>query len=187
MTQSGAYQQISWEVLNEELILEHPFVTIAMEQVRLPDGRTISDWPKIYTHDFVNALILNEANEALILEGYKHGTGRVSWQIMGGYIEPGEDPLTAVRRELLEETGLTSDEWSYLGSFIVDPNRHIGVGHFFCAQNAQQVTEPNHNDLEAFEIKWVSLKELHYALLDGRIAAVTYATAISLALLTVLK
>jgi ADP-ribose pyrophosphatase len=177
----------SWDVLDTNMVLEHPFVTVAMETVRLPDGQTIPDWPKIYTNDYVNALILNEANEALVLEGYKHGNGRITWQIMGGYIEPAEDPLTAVQRELLEETGYQTEDWTYLGSYIVDPNRHVGVGHFFCAQKVRLTAEPCHSDLEDFAVKWVPLKELRYALLDGRIAAISHAITVSLALLTILK
>ncbi len=186
MTDMGAGQS-NWEVLDSESVLEHPFVSIAMETVRLPDGQTVPEWPKIYTNDYVNALIVNEANEALILEGYKHGSGRIAWQTMGGYIESEEDPLTAVQRELIEETGYHADEWYYLGSYIVDPNRHVGVGHFFCAQKARLITSPNHNDLEGFKLKWVPLLDLRYALLDGRIAALSHAITVSLSLLTILK
>lgn len=176
-----------WKVLSSTAMIEHSFVTVAMEEVQLPDGQVIPDWPKIYTQDYVNAMVVNKANEALVLEGYKHGAGRITWQIVGGYLEPGEDPLTAVQRELLEETGYETKDWSYLGSFVVDPNRHIGIGHFFCAQNVEQVAEPDSGDLEEYEMKWVPLKELRYALLDGRLAAVSYATTVALAMLTILK
>src|SRR5690606_2839765 len=33
------------------------------------------------------------------------------WQFPQGGIDPGQDPLTAARRELKEETGVTSAEW----------------------------------------------------------------------------
>lgn len=174
-----------WEVLKNELVLEYPFMTVSIEQVRLPNGQIVPDWPKVHTRDYVNALVLNEAGEALILEGYKHGTGWSSWQVLGGYLEEGEDPMTAVQRELLEETGYSSDQWLYLGSYVIDANRHVGVGHFFCALNAHPVAEPNHDDLEDFELKWIPLRELKYALLDGRIAVISYAINISLALLLV--
>lgn len=186
MAYSGA-DEAGWHVLHTNTVLEHPFVTIAMETVQLPGGQTISDWPKIYTNDYVNALVLNEAHEALVLEGYKHGHGRVIWQTMGGYIAAGEDPLTAVQRELVEETGFHTEDWAYLGSYIVDPNRHVGVGHFFCAQGARRILEPHSQDLEQFTIRWVPLPELRHALLDGRIAALSHAITVSLALLTILK
>lgn len=174
-----------WEVLERRSVLEHPYVTVAMEQVRLPDGKIIANWPKIYTCDYVNAAVFNEAGEAMIIEGYKHGMGSSSWQVMGGYLEKDEDPFTAVKRELLEETGYCSDDWFYMGSYVIDANRHVGVGHFFCALNARQVAQPNNDDLEAYQVKWVSSRELRHALLDGRIAAISYAIAISLALLTI--
>lgn len=174
-----------WAVLKKQAVLEHPFVTVAMEQVCLPNGEVIPDWPKIYTRDYVNAIVFNDAGEAMVLEGYKHGVGSSSWQVLGGYLEDGEDPMTAVQRELLEETGYCTDDWLYLGSYVVDANRHVGVGHFFCGRNVQQVAQPASSDMEAAAIHWVSLRDLRLALLDGRIAVVSYAVNIALAMLLV--
>jgi ADP-ribose pyrophosphatase len=175
----------AWEVLHQETVFNHAFMSVAMETVRLPDGTIIEDWPKVYTRDYVNALVFNEAGEALILEGYKHGNGQSNWQMVGGYLEEGEDPVTAVKRELLEETGHSCKKWFYLGSYVVDANRHVGIGHFFCAQGAQPITEINHGDLEEMTLKWVSFKELKYALLDGRISVISYAMTVALSMLLV--
>lgn len=177
----------NWHILKREMVLEHPFVSVSMEQVSLPTGQVIMDWPKIFTRDYVNALVLNEAGEAMIIEGYKHGNGWSGWQVVGGYLEDGEDPYSAVQRELLEETGFASDNWYYLGSYTVDANRHVGVGHFFFAMNAQHLAEPNHEDLEEFVIKWVTVKDLKCALVDGRIGTISYAANIALALLMLEK
>jgi ADP-ribose pyrophosphatase len=172
-----------WVELGSRTVLDHPYVKVEMREVQLPDGRVIGDWPIIHTKDYINALVLNEQGQALILEGYKHALGRSSWQVLGGYLEEGEEPLGAAKRELLEETGYAADDWRHLGSFIMDPNRYTGLGHFFLARNARKVATADHDDLEEFAIRWLTIEELQTAVLDGRVGAVSYALNISLGLL----
>ncbi len=136
--------------------------------------------------DYVNALILNESEEALILPTADLFSGRICWQLLSGGIEQGEDPLTAVQRLLHIHTGYATNDWTYLSSYFSDSCGHEGVGHFFCAQKVKPTTAfipPT----TAASPQWISLKEIRYALLDGRIASISHATTISLALLTILK
>ena len=35
------------------------------------------------------------------------------WNGVGGHVEPGEQPLDAMRREFLEETGMAVDDWEH--------------------------------------------------------------------------
>lgn len=171
-----------WEVLKSESILEHPLLTVSLEHVRLPDGQIISDWPKVQGRDTVNATIFNETGHVMVSETYKHGAGWVSWQVVTGYIEGDEDPMTAVKREL-EKTGYTSDDWIYIGSFVADAHQHVGVGHFFSTRSIEPL--PNMAALQRDKkIKWVTLQELRHALVDGRLATINSAMCISLALLT---
>ena len=174
-----------WTVLSQHQVIDNPYVSVTMQEVRLTDGRVIPDWPYVHTRDYVNALVIDNQNRALVLEGYKHGLGRSSWQVVGGYLELGEDPLIAMQRELLEETGYVAEGWSELGSFVVDANRHVGVGTFFLATGAKRVAEPDHDDLEHFEIRWVALSELKEALFDGRVGLISYAMNIAAGLLAI--
>lgn len=173
----------SWQVLGEKRILKHPYVDVVFQKIRLPGGQIIPDWPIIQTRDYVNAMVVDGAGKALILEGYKHGHGSSSWQVLGGYLEVGEEPIQAVKRELLEETGYSSDDWRHLGSYTVDANRHVGTGHFFLARGVQKISEPDYDDLEQFVVRWVLLDDLRQALFDGQVAIASYAINIALGLL----
>ena len=48
--------------------------------------------------------------------GNEPGIGR--WDIPGGFLEEGEHPLDALRRELLEETGLEIEPLDLLGIWM---------------------------------------------------------------------
>jgi mutator protein MutT len=52
----------------------------------------------------VAAIVINENNEILLLDHVLRPGA--SWGIPGGFIEHGEQPADAVRRELYEETGI---------------------------------------------------------------------------------
>lgn len=50
-------------------------------------------------------LILSEYNGKILLSRHRK---RSTWETQGGHIEPGETPLDAAKRELYEESGVSS-------------------------------------------------------------------------------
>jgi hypothetical protein len=146
--------------------------------------------PPIYLQDYIIALVLNEAREAMVWEWQKPGGG-THWQMMERLLLPDEDPFTAVQQALLDQTGRQTNQWSYLGSHVVDTSQPVGVGYFFCAQRTHQIVETaqRRQMLNGHQLcrKWVSLADLRYALLDGRLAMTRHALTVSLSLLTIFK
>jgi len=58
----------------------------------------------------VGGLVWNADNRILLVANRRRD-GRVEWTPPGGVVDPGEDPVGALDRELLEETGLVVDAW----------------------------------------------------------------------------
>ena len=180
-TKSNQHNPEHWQVVAErEVFIQKPWMRISVQDINLPDGRLIENFGKIQLPDYISVFAQTPDGRVLVERQYKHGVGFVSMNVPAGMVEPGEDPLKAAQRELKEETGYVCDQWTSLGSFVGNGNYGCGKGHFFLAQNAVKVTDPDSGDLEEMEILLLTIEELLQALSSKKIAATGAVAAISL-------
>ena len=148
----------------------------------MPDGRIIDDYYQVRTKDFA-LIVASTVNGEIIMERhYRHGVRGTTCTLPAGGVEPGEDPLEAAKRELLEETGYVSDAWQRLGSFVVSINYGCGTAHIFKAEDARRITEPDSKDLEEMEILCMKPGEVIGLIKRGELSSISSAAAIGLAL-----
>jgi ADP-ribose pyrophosphatase len=172
-----------WKTRHRRIILNHSkFLTVEAHTVELPDGRVIDDWPWVITPDYVNVAAITEAGAFLCFRQTKYSLEGTSLAVAGGYLEPGEEPLAAAKRELLEETGYAAPDWVELGHYQVDGNRGAGRAHLFLARGAHPVAEINADDLEEQQLLHLSRAEVEAALMAGEFKLLPWATVIALAL-----
>jgi 8-oxo-dGTP pyrophosphatase MutT (NUDIX family) len=172
-----------WTTRSRRTLLDlSPWLSVEERVVELPDGRVIEDWPWVESREFANVVAVTEGGDFLLFRQTKYAVERATLGPVGGYLDPGEAPLDAARRELLEETGYEAAEWRSLGRYVVDGNRGCGVGHLYLARGARKVAEPNADDLEEQELVLLTRAEVEEALVAGELEVLSWAATLALAL-----
>ena len=172
-----------WKTLSRQVLLDYSkYLVVEKHTVELPDGRVISDWPWVVTPDYINVVPVTAEGEFLCFRQTKYGVDGPSLAPVGGYLEPGEEPLAAAQRELLEEMGHQAPEWTSLGHYRVDGNRGAGTAYFFLARGARCVAERDADDLEEQELLCLSRAQVKAALVAGEFKLLPWATIMALAL-----
>ena len=172
-----------WEVLEEQqLLAAAPWLDVYLQKVRLPDGRVIDDYYRVRLPEYVIVVALTTGDRVLLLRGYRHGVGRVTVGVVGGLMEPGEEPLATARRELLEETGYSGGRWTALGSHVPHSNYGCGRAHLFLARGVERTADACSGDLEQTEVLEVTRQRCLELLGAGEISSLSNVAALALAL-----
>jgi ADP-ribose pyrophosphatase len=172
-----------WKTKRREPLLSFgKFLTVERHAVELPDGRVIDDWPWLVTPDFVNIVVVTKEGHYAFFRQVKYAIEGETLAVIGGYIEPGEDPLTAAQRELREETGYHAEEWVAMGSYRVDTNRGAGMAYLFLAREAVAKAETTADDLEEQHLVLLERQQVEQAIKQGEFKGLPWAAAVALAL-----
>ena len=112
-----------WETI--ERLEQTSFRVFDVETVRRRSPRTarIAPYQIIHSQPWCNIIALTPEDEVVMVEQYRHGIDDYTLEIPGGMVDPGEDPVDAAVRELLEETGYAGDPAIHLST--VHPNPAI--------------------------------------------------------------
>ncbi|MBC7931996.1 MAG: NUDIX hydrolase [Rubrivivax sp.] len=107
-------KQNPWGVLSTRVVYDNPWIRVREDAVIHPNGEEGIYGIVHYKNIAVGVLAI--ADDHIYLVGqYRYPLGRYSWEIPEGGCAAGEEPLSAARRELEEETGLCARVWRKLG------------------------------------------------------------------------
>lgn len=172
-----------WKTLSKETILKpNKFLKVEKHVVKLPDGQIIPDWTWLTIPSAVIVLSRTEVGQFLCFRQIKYAVEGITLAPVGGMLEPGEEPLIAAKRELLEETGYQASEWVSFGGYVLDPNRGIATIHLFLALNAQKAAEPIKDDLEDQVLLFLSQGEVEDAYQKGAFKILSWSAVVAMSL-----
>ena len=131
----------TWKLEGEKPISDCKVFKTVARRFSHPDGRRddfyinlCSDWVQ------VAALAKNESGKlcAVMVNQFRFGVQKTSWEFPGGVMEYGESPQEAAKRELLEETGYGSESAGEISSFSPNPAIQNNLAHFVVMENCKK-------------------------------------------------
>lgn len=111
----------------------------------------------------------NPTDPAILIERqYRHAAGQFLLELPAGRIEPGEHPLAAAKRELIEETGFRARKWTKLVRYFASPGFLAESMQIFLAEDIREgIAEPEEDEKITFQR--VPLSELVQQIRMGQI------------------
>jgi ADP-ribose pyrophosphatase len=120
--------------LSAQQIYHGRAVNLRLDTVEKPSGTKTTR--EIVEHsDCVAVVVIDGQDNVLLVRQFRYAVGKFLLEIPAGGIDPGEEPIDCVRRELQEEIGYLPRKIYKLGGFYAIPGYGTEYLHYYLASD----------------------------------------------------
>jgi len=175
----------AWSTLGTNYLYRKPWLTMRQDTVQLPNGRVIDDYYIWEYPPWVNVLAVTPEQQFVLIRQYRHGIGRVNYELPAGVHDKQEESLLeSAKRELHEETGYGGGRWSPLLELSPNPALQNNITSTWLAEGVELLGGQQLDATEEISVHLVSLDELRSIALDGSMLQALHVAPILKYLLT---
>jgi ADP-ribose pyrophosphatase len=113
-------------------------------------------------------MAVDDRQRILLVRQYRLPAERYVWELPAGRLDPGEKPLQAAKRELIEETGYRAKRWTKLTSFFVSPGYVDERMTIYLAEDLTAGAAMPMED-ERIETRWFPAREVERMIETGKL------------------
>lgn len=117
-------------LISSETVYTGRLFNVSLDKLEMDTG-VIAQRETIRHPGAVAMIPVTSEGNLLLVSQYRHAAGRRLLELPAGTLEPGEEPLTAVSRELQEEVGHRPGKVEGLGGLFVAPGYTSEYIHLF--------------------------------------------------------
>ena len=163
---------MNWKIEESKYIVDDPWLKLRADRCRMPNGIILDPYYVVERCDWVNVVAVTDDKKLLMVRQYRHGIGETVIELPAGCVDDTDaTPLETIKRELLEETGYSSDNFIFTGKMPLNTSNHNNFTYSYLAENVQFVQAPKPDETEQLEILQLSFDEVYNLIYEGKLQA----------------
>ncbi|MDF5732235.1 MAG: NUDIX hydrolase [Rhizonema sp. PD38] len=155
------------QLLRQKLLYKGRKFNFEVNRLRLPN-KAEGEWECIRHPGGALVVPVTADGQLVLVRQYRFAVqGRVL-EFPAGTLEPNEEPLETIQREIQEETGYRAHKWQKLGEFFLAPGYSDEIIYAYIAQDLEKLEVPLQQDQdEDIEIVLFTPEQLEKAIKEG--------------------
>lgn len=169
---------LKWQKLASKYLVTEKWATLRVDTCELPNGTVKDDYYVLEYPNWVNAIALTRENKIIMVRQYRFAAEIVSLEVPGGVIDEGEDPETAIKRELLEETGYSFETCELIATLYPNPATSTNKTFTYLLKGGVKTHDQHLDEHEILNVEEYTIEEVKQLLADNQIDQALHAAAL---------
>ncbi|RYG01190.1 MAG: NUDIX hydrolase [Chitinophagaceae bacterium] len=167
-----------WQQLASTYLVKEKWATLRVDTCKLQGGAIKDDYYVLEYPNWVNAVALTQEGKIILVRQYRYAADIVSLEVPGGVIDGDESPETAIKRELLEETGYSFTSCKQIATLYPNPATSDNKTFTFLLTGGVKTHDQHLDEHEILNVEEYTVEEVRELLAENKIDQALHVAAL---------